>query len=214
MTTPPLRGMIFDLDGTLVNTMPICVQALQETIAYYQHQDLSVAQVQALFGPTEEGILVKRLGEEQAPAAYARLLESYERLHDTCRQPFPGVEDLLARLQAAGIRTAIATGKGAETAEISLRYTGLRRWVEQVETGFRYGGDKARLIQRVLDDWGLAPQEAAYVGDVPSDMLAAEQAGVLPVGAAWADSAPFAAHAANGWQLFYNIADLSTWLGI
>src|SRR5512133_1046922 len=162
MTTPPLRGMIFDLDGKLVDTMPICIQALQETIAQYQQRRMTEPEVLNLFGPTEEGILFKLLGDEQAPAAYTRLLVVYERLHAACREPFPGVEDLLARLQAAGIRTAIATGKGAETAEISLRYTGLQRWVEQVETGFRYGGDKARLIQRVLDDWGLAPHEVAY----------------------------------------------------
>lgn len=207
-----LYGIIFDLDGTLADTMTVCLRAFQETLQHYTGKGISLPELHALFGPSEEGILQDLL-PDQAAEAYPRFLAAYEQLHLGCTQPFPGVEALLDDLRARGLRIAIATGKSAETAAISMSLLGLASRVERVETGFIDRGDKPELIQRVLLDWGLAPDQAAYVGDVPSDLYAAEQAGVLPIGAAWAETSVLRdVKLKDGWMVFERVEDLAAWL--
>ncbi len=208
-----LKGIIFDMDGTLVDTMSICERCLRETIARYTGRSLSKAEVYDLFGPSEEGILWNVLGEK-TPAAYRFFLDRYERMHEDQEQiVFPGVYELLARLRASGIRTAIATGKAPETAAITLRYTGLEPYIERVETGFLEGGNKPRSIETVLESWGMPPTQAAYVGDAPSDMRAAQQAGVLPVGAAWSEAAMLSADGQpDSWLIFKQVEEFYDWV--
>ena len=207
-----LHGIIFDLDGTLADTMSVCLQAFQETLQDYIGRGISLQELHALFGPSEEGILHNLL-PDQAVEAYPRYLAAYERLHHGCTQPFPGVEALLDDLRARDMRIAIATGKSAETAAISMRMLGLAPRVERLETGFIDRGDKPELIRRVLQGWGLAPDLVAYVGDVPSDLHAAEQAGVLPIGAAWAETSMLReVELKKGWLVFEQLEDLAAWI--
>jgi pyrophosphatase PpaX len=207
-----LRGIIFDLDGTLADTMEVCVQAFDETLLYYTGRGIRLDELFPLFGPSEEGIL-RRLLPDQAVEAYSRFLSSYDRAHGICTRPFPGIEGLLDDLRSRQILVGIATGKSVETAQISLRKLGLASRVEQLETGFIDRGDKPELIRRMLAGWQIAPDQAAYVGDVPSDLHAAERAGVLPIGAAWAASSPLrTTELQDGWLVFQHVEDLAAWV--
>lgn len=208
-----IQGFIFDLDGTLADTMDICVQSLQDTITHYAGRPLAEAELYAHFGPSEEGILHAVLGE-RGPYAYSHFLKIYDRLHQNGRQiVFPGVFEMLEALRGRGLRLAIATGKAAETAAISLRYTGLNAYFERVETGFIDAGNKPLLIERILAGWKMPPAQAAYVGDMPSDMRAARQAGVLALGAAWAEKSQLRAPGLpEDWLLFRQVRDLPAWI--
>jgi phosphoglycolate phosphatase-like HAD superfamily hydrolase len=122
---------------------------------------------------------------------------------------------MLGELRAYGLRLAIATGKSPQTAAISMRVLGLAGRVERLETGFIDRGDKPQLIRRILWGWGLTPKQAAYVGDVPSDLHAAELVGVLPIGAAWAETSPLRAmELKDGWVVFEHVGDLSRWINL
>jgi pyrophosphatase PpaX len=207
-----LRGIIFDLDGTLADTLGVCLQAFQETLQYYSGRSISLQELYPMFGPSEEGILRKLL-PDQAEDVYPRYLCSYERLHQECTQPFPGIEELLDDLRSRGLRIAIATGKSVETAAISMRILGMDSKVDRLETGFIDRGDKPELIRRVLGYWGISPDQAAYVGDILSDMYAAEQAGVQPIGAAWADTSTLRAiEQKDGWVVFERVQDFAAWI--
>lgn len=207
-----LRGMIFDLDGTLADTMLVCLQAFQETLQYFGARSISLQELYPMFGPSEEGIL-RLLLPDHAEEAYARYLISYERLHQDCTTPFPGIEALLDDLRARGMRIAIVTGKAVETAEISMRTLGLSPRVKRLESGFIDRGDKPELIRRVLRGWRLPANQAAYVGDVLSDLHAARQAGVLPIGAAWAETSGLRfIDPEAGWLVFERVQDFSAWI--
>jgi pyrophosphatase PpaX len=207
-----LEAVIFDLDGTLADTMSVCLQAFQETLQYYSGRSISLQELYPLFGPSEEGIL-RLLLPDQAPEAYRRYLASYQRLHQSCTSPFAGVDDLLDVLANRGIRTAIATGKSPETAEISMQALGLAARVERMETGFADRGDKPELIHRILEGWAIPAERAAYVGDVLTDLYAAERAGVLPIGAAWAETSPLRnVDPRDGWLIFEQVQDFATWI--
>jgi len=207
-----LQGIIFDLDGTLADTMEVCLQAFLETLQHYDGRTITLQELFTLFGPSEEGIL-RRLLPNQGVEAYRYYLNVYERCHDVCTQPFPGVEALLDHLRSYGLRIAIATGKSAETAEISMRILGLAPRIEQIETGFIDRGDKPELIRRVVESWGFPSEKVAYVGDVPTDLYAAEQAGVLPIGAAWAETSVLRrSELKDGWFVFKRVEDLAAWI--
>jgi pyrophosphatase PpaX len=207
-----LRGVIFDLDGTLADTLGVCLEAFQETLQYYSGSSISLQELYPMFGPSEEGILRKLL-PEWAEGAYPRYLTSYERLHQNCTQPFAGIEGLLDELRRRGLRIAIATGKSIETAAISMRILGLNSRIDRLETGFIDRGDKPELIRRVLNDWGFSPDQVAYVGDIQSDMHAAEQVGVQPIGAAWAETSTLRSiEPKDGWVVFERVQDFSAWI--
>lgn len=207
-----LRGVIFDLDGTLADTMLVCLRAFQETLQHFGAKSISLEELYPMFGPSEEGIL-RLLLPEQPEDAYSRFLTSYERLHQSCTALFPGIETLLGDLRSRGMRVAIATGKSAQTAEISMRKLGLSSKVEQLESGFVDRGDKPELIRRVLCKWQMPAEQAAYVGDVLSDLYAARRAGVLPIGAAWAATSGLRSiPPEDGWLIFRRVQDFSAWI--
>ena len=209
-----LRGIIFDLDGTLADTMLVCLQAFQETLMHFNGGSISMQELIALFGPNEEGIL-RRLLPSHGLEAYPYFLSCYEHCHLSCTQPFPGVETLLDHLRSLGLHIAIATGKSAETAEISMRILHLASRVKRLETGFIDRGDKPELIRRVMESWGFPSDQVAYVGDVPTDLFAAEQVGVVPIGAAWAEtSALRQSELKDGWIVFYRLEDLAAWISL
>jgi len=179
-----IRALIWDVDGTLSNTLDACVVGLQTAISRHGGPTLSRDEVAALFGPTEEGILVHVLGDD-APDAIETYLAEYERHHADGTLDFPGVVDLVRRLAAEAVPMAVVTGKGRRSAEITLDHLGLGGVFDPVATGSDYGPIKAGEIARIVAEWGFAPSEVAYIGDAPSDVTQAREAGVVAVSAAW-----------------------------
>jgi len=212
MTTPePIRALIFDLDGTLADTLSICVAAFQETVRQHSGQLMSASEVAALFGPSEEGMLRSVLPRTVEPAM-ATYLTEYERLHTSCRTPFDGLSRLLDRLAERQVRLAVVTGKGPRSAAISLRAIGLGQRFERVEVGSPNGSVKPRAIRQLLDGWRLPPPACAYVGDSPIDVRAAREAGVVAIAAAWGPDADPQLLAAEGPDfLFQSVEEFATW---
>lgn len=179
-----LRGVIFDLDGTLVDTIPLCIEAFQATFRRHGGPDLTAGQTYSLFGPTEEGILERIFGQEWQPA-FLTYLDEYRNLHQRLLQPFPGIRELLHDLRAAGVPLALVTAKGAHSARITLEVLELADYFDPIETGSQNGPIKAASIALVLEAWGLPPDEVAYVGDAVSDVVHARRARVVSVAVAW-----------------------------
>lgn len=183
-----LRGCIFDLDGTLGNTLPVCYQAFRRAFVKYLGRHFADDEIRALFGPSEEGIC-QQLVPDQWEACLQTYLEIYDEVHAQYAQPFPGIEDALQLLKQCGVPLAIVTAKGCHSAAISLRHLGLAHYFDAVETGSAEGAVKPAFIRKVLAQWSALPCQVAYVGDATYDMEAAREAGVIPLGAAWAATA-------------------------
>lgn len=179
-----LIGMIFDLDGTLGDTLPVCFRAFRRAILAFTARSFTDQEIRATFGPSEDGIIRKHVPEHWRECLEL-YVEAYREEHAKSRDPFPGMRDALRRLGERGIRRAVVTGKSIVTAEISLDAMGLRPYFEIVEGGDAEGDVKARNILRVLERWGIAARHAAYIGDAPSDIDAAHQTGVVALGASW-----------------------------
>lgn len=209
-----LSGVIFDLDGTLGDSVPVSVEAIIRTVAAFTGKSYSYAEILARFGPVEQGIIRQLVSEEDWEASYQRFLQEYEALHETgAYGVFPGIPEALELLHEHQVPTAVVTGKGLDSARISLRYFGLADAFEMVEAGSMEGSIKEVCIQKVAQAWNLPPEEIIYVGDAVSDVAIARRAGVKPVSAAWAGTHPPGELAAeNPYRLFTQAADLRAWL--
>jgi pyrophosphatase PpaX len=207
-----LAGAIFDLDGTLADTLPACYAAFRGACQRLDGPVYTDAQIRELFGPSEEG-MVQRAMPARWQEALAVLLEEYRRHLSLCPGVFPAIASALARLRERRVPLALVTGKGPQTTAMSLTHFGLDAMFDAVETGSPQGVVKAAAIARVVAAWGVAPGEVIYVGDAVADMRAAGEAGVLAVGAAWAPGAIEAELAATRpHALFTDAAAFEEWL--
>lgn len=208
-----IKGIIFDLDGTLANTLPLCIRAFRESIEPLALKPLSDAEIIATFGPSEEGTIMTLVPEhyEKGIVSY---LNFYEDLHDMCPDPFPDIRELLDQLRGKNLPIAMVTGKGPHSTRLSLEKFGLTSYFDIVETGSPNGPRKTDGIRQVLSHWpDLGKEEVIYIGDSPGDTTASRAAGITMIAAAWAPTAePDKLSASQPDELFYTIKDFSNWL--
>ena len=183
-----LKGFIFDLDGTLINSLPVVHESFRNTLIKFIGREYSSQELASLFGPSEEGIF-KKLFPDSWEESLQFYLDEYDRIHAQYAEPFPGVREALALLKERGIRLAIVSGKGPGSMELSLKHSGLKPFFEVIITGSEYGASKPEHIQQILKAWNYSPEDVAYVGDIAYDVKAAKEVGVLSISAIWAETA-------------------------
>ncbi len=209
-----LAAIVFDLDGTLADNLPVVMQAYRRTFKQFTGRTYSDADIVALFGPNVEGIIRREVPDvcDEAVKAFYRALDQAYRGHDVT---LPGMVDVLAALKQKRIRQAVVTGGSAGSAAITLKHLGLSDYFERVETGSAHGDRKAEAIAKVVADFRVEPCKAAYVGDSPHDVEAARQAGVAPLAAAWSRSAGHFVDALRQVQpleVFESVPQFGRWL--
>jgi len=187
-----MTQFLFDFDGTLANTLPLCVAAFRETIESLVHRRPTDAEILATFGPSEEGT-IKALLPGHFEEGLARYYENYERLHDRWPEPFPGIRDVLAYLKASGTFLGLVTGRGARSLEITLRRFGMTGIFDVVKTGRPEGTVKEACMEEIFAAYPLRRGEVLYVGDTPYDIGASHACGIRAAAAAWAPTADLAA---------------------
>lgn len=209
----PIKLVVFDLDGTLANTLPLCIQAFRQSVEPLINRSITDSEIIATFGPSEEGT-IKQLAPDYYDRGVADYLSLYENLHEMCPEPFEGIRDLLEWLNEKKLPIALVTGKGLYSTEISLKRFGIRHFFQHIETGSSVGPRKVDGIKAVLTHYpNITTKEVIYVGDAPSDVEACKIVGVPIVAAAWAETAepekliPLAPE-----HIFFHLEDFAYWL--
>ena len=214
MPVPTMRlaGAIFDLDGTLADTLQVCFAAFRAAFEQLGAPVYTDDRIRALFGPSEEGMRQRAIPERWQDAVASYLVE-YEKQLPLCAGLFPAVDAALRLLRERGIPTALVTGKGQVSMAMSLTYFGLDGVFDAVESGSATGVVKADAIRRVVKRWDVDPGRVICAGDAGVDMVAAREAGVVPVGAAWAPSVvPGELEATRPHVIFTRAEDFHRWL--
>jgi phosphoglycolate phosphatase/pyrophosphatase PpaX len=114
-----IKGVIFDLDGTIGDTVPLCIKAFRKAIEPLIERLVSDEEIIATFGPSEEGTIMA-LAPEFYEEGVTNYLKYYEQYHDMCPNPFEGIEDILRILKEKGIHISMVTGKGKYSTDISF----------------------------------------------------------------------------------------------
>lgn len=209
------RLAAFDLDGTLADTLPMCIDAFGEAVSPYAGHTLSKGEITETFGLNEKGMVNAILTEHRGDA-----LESYYRIYRemqkrTPNRPFPGIVPLLEELKAAGLRVVLITGKSETSCHITLEALGLEGMFDAVLTGSEFGVRKAQQLRQLMEQYSLKPEECFYVGDAASDAKASREAGVVCFSAAWSPGTPVALlERTNPGQVCGSIEELRGKLGL
>ena len=208
-----IKAVIFDLDGTIANTLPLCIKAFRQAVEPLIARTVSDAEIIATFGPSEEGTIMA-LAPDHFEKGVADYLQHYTTYHDLCPFPFEGIENLLKTLQEKGVRIAMVTGKGVHSTAISLQRFGLQDYFEIVETGVPAGPRKPEGIQAVINYFSeISKEDMLYVGDAPSDITASKKVGVPVVAAAWAETAePVLLASLQPDAIFYTLQEFAAWI--
>lgn len=185
------RSILFDLDGTLADTIPLIIASYQHAFRQVLGQEIAEAAARGWIGRPLLGALL-----EESPEHGHELDRVYREwnLANTERmiRSYAGIPELVADLDAAGARCAIVTSKRRETAALALQLVGLLDHIEVaagLEDTTEHKPDPAPLLHgaRFL---GADPAACVYVGDATVDILAARAAGMASVGVTWGAGSP------------------------
>lgn len=197
-------GIAFDLDGTLVDTAPDLVRALNAVIAADGLAPIPVEHVRNMVGRGARVLIERayavqgvRLPEQAVDPHVARFIEVYRDGIADLSRPFDGCVEMLGELQARGSRLSVCTNKPSELADLLIKRLGLSGYFERVigpERTQAKKPDSAHFLSAVAD----AGPKFVMVGDSEPDVTCARAAGVpvivmthgyseIPAGALGAD---------------------------
>lgn len=181
------RAVIFDLDGTLVDSFDLVVLAFATACRDFLGRELTREEVISRFGVTEVQMLKRELPETEHEKAIAVLRRCYAENHRRLVKTFDGIPQLLGALRKRGIPMGVMTAKGRDTADITLRELEWANFFGSVITG-----DEATRTKpfpdgplQVAKELGVAAEDCIFVGDAPADIGAGKAAGMKTVWAGW-----------------------------
>ena len=178
-------ALVFDLDGTLVDSLDDLAAALAATLAEIGAPALPRDSVRGMIGDGTRALVARALAASNLPASlldelYARFLAHYEAAPAVLTRPYPGVIETLRAFREEGRRLAVCTNKPQRATLAVLRGTGLDGFFVAVIGGDVLAvrkPDPAHLLA-ALDGVGATPLDAIMVGDNEHDVAMAKAAGV------------------------------------
>jgi HAD superfamily hydrolase (TIGR01509 family) len=176
------RGVVFDLDGTLVDSMSLVLEGLATAVAPYRPRPSSEEVMATLGGPSDA--CVRRLlgSRKHCAAALAAYLDFLRRHEDRIR-PFRGARRLLADLSGAEVRLGIWTGRERTSTLVRLEALALRGSFDVLVCGDdlpTHKPDPAGLL-KIIRRWRLPREAVVFVGDSDQDLAGGVAAGVAVV---------------------------------
>ena len=186
----PLDAVLFDLDGTLLDTAADITLALNRTLAEYGWRPETESVVRRMIGQGSP-MLIQRAAEAQGRAIDAQLRSAMverffhhygelQQREEYSAEPYPGVRETLRHLHGSGLRTAVVTNKQHRFAAGLLRRLDLAAWVDLVvggDTCERRKPDPQPLLY-ACEALHVPTARALMVGDSINDVQAARAAGI------------------------------------
>ena len=210
-----IKLVAFDLDGTIGNTLPMCVQAFKKATQPYIGHELSDEEVGHTFGLNEEGMIGCVVDEPYRQQALHKFYVIYKELHqEMCPTPFEGIRELIALLKQKSIIVVLITGKGMNSCDITLKQFNMKTSFAKIITGNAERNIKSEALKELLCDYHLAANEIVYIGEALSDITECRKANVMCLSAAWSipQSEATALESCNPKNVFYSILSLSEYL--
>jgi HAD superfamily hydrolase (TIGR01509 family) len=172
------RAVVFDLDGTLVDSLPLVLASISHALAPFGSR--AAADILArLGGPPERFLLTLLDDAKNLPVALERLGAFHDENVHLVR-PYEGVTACLTRLRAAGVPAALWTGRDRPSAEWLLREHHLEHFFATVVCGDDLGSNKPNPegLREIMRRLQVAPDETLFVGDADVDVLGGVGCGV------------------------------------
>ncbi len=209
MTSPRWSTAVFDLDGTLADTIHLIVESYQYAFRTIIGHEEDPAVIRSWIGRP----LINAF-RDHSPEHADELYETYLKWNadntERLIRGYDGVREVLADLRAAGVHVGVATSKRRESAQQAMDILGLSEHVEvlvAMEDTERHKPDPTPLLL-ALERMGRGSNKAVYVGDAVVDVLAGKAAGMDTLAVTWGAGQPEALHAVRPTAVASNAAEL------
>ncbi|MBP2243281.1 phosphoglycolate phosphatase/pyrophosphatase PpaX [Cytobacillus eiseniae] len=182
-----IKAIIFDFDGTLADTLPVCFYAFQAVFKEFDHIEVTADEIKAMFGPFETGIIRENLNNSNHDEAIELYYEKYREQHEELVLESEEINKLLQLLKREGYQLGIVTGKATRSLLISLECLKMNDLFDVIITGDDVIKPKPHPegVRKALDLLHIKNNEAIFLGDSDADILAGKQANVHTIGVQW-----------------------------
>ena len=187
------KAVIFDLDGTLVNSLDDIADSVNAMLEGYGFPTHEIEKYRHFVGNGSQKLMERTLPEDKAASAefVKDALAKYKEIYDVHllekTRPYTGINELLSALKKYRIPVAICTNKHMEAATKIVNILFEKDLFQEVlgdRPGHPKKPDPATPLE-IAKNLGVQPEEVAYLGDSSVDMQTAVRAGFLPVGVLW-----------------------------
>lgn len=206
---------LFDLDGTIADTLPLIYEAFDAAFIPALGSGFSPSDIRALFGPPDHQIIRSKVAESQAEAAIDRFNAHYQNRHDDLVAAFPGIPELIHACDNAGAQLGVITGKSRLTALITLEHLDLRDRFAVIYAGDDVERQKPdpQALTLALRDLSAEPTSTAVmIGDSAADVVAGKAIGIATIGVLWGSPDHQELVAANPDHIVSTVAELEALL--
>lgn len=184
------KALIFDLDGTLLNTLADMVAVTNKALASVGYPQRSEQDILSYIGNGGLRLVQQAVPEDASPSIVDHVYETWKMLYaaygDQQTTVYPGMSDALEELRSAGVKLGVLSNKNDRLVHmlVDKHLPGYFDIVHGERTGIPRKPDPAGLLA-CIDELGYAVDEVAYVGDSQPDVLAASSGGVYLIGVSW-----------------------------
>ena len=187
MTPARPIAVLLDLDGTLVDTVPLILDSVRYAFEGRERCPTDAEWIAGIGTPLRVQLVAFTDGPEDLEAVLARYRSYQREHHDRMTRAYAGAVEAVRTVKERGHPIAVVTGKLREPASRTLRYVGLSPYVDALvgsDSCPRHKPDPEPVLL-ALERLGRGPREALFLGDSPVDVHAGNAAGVTSVGALW-----------------------------
>jgi pyrophosphatase PpaX len=183
-----MKTYLFDLDGTLLDSIDLILASFHHTARQHLGRELSDAHWLAGVGrPLRDQLRAIAKSDEERDAMLGTYRDHNLARHDAMARPYPGVVDVVRTLHQRGVKLALVTSKMREGADLGLRLLDLEEElsVRICADDVVHGKPHPEPVFKALEALGASAAEAVLIGDSAHDIGAGRGAGVLTAAVAW-----------------------------
>ena len=184
------KAVVFDFDGTLSNSFLLVAGKITEAIAMFRKEELTEEENNSIYGPTEEGIILKLIKDKgEAKECFLRYLDLYNEYHEELLPDFiPGIRELLEDLNKRNIPVFLLTGRSKESTMITLTKFNAFKYFKAIYTGGLYGEVKEELLNELASIHHYNKEDLVYIGDSLHDVPQCRRANVDIISVSYANT--------------------------
>ena len=180
-------GLVFDCDGTLVDTEDQVIESIHYALAQINAPDHSTPEIRKLFGPGADQILIKLIGDEKLAALPFEHYIEHQKKNVFNMKVYDGIRTLLDELKSMGIPLGLVTGRHSRDLEIVLNAFELKKYFYVIvsDDDLKLPKPSPEGLLNAAFLMKIPLEKIYYIGDAKTDIETAKAASSLSIAALW-----------------------------